>query len=94
LTAPFVGRSARSSAYQRVRRHASTGSGGIGVSAGIAEALIETALGRSDSRGWFYNFLTSRIEYFNVEMTIRRRSSSITSSRRRHKRWIIVISEL
>ena len=50
---------------------ASTGSGGIGaVSAGIAEALIETALGLfvAIPAVWFYNFLTSRIEYFNVEM--------------------------
>ena len=52
---------------------ASTGSGGIGaVSAGIAEALIETALGLfvAIPAVWFYNFLTSRIEYFNVEMDI------------------------
>jgi len=50
---------------------ASTGSGGIGaVSAGIAEALIETALGLfvAIPAVWFYNFLTSRIEFFNVEM--------------------------
>ncbi len=50
---------------------ASTGSGSIGaVSAGIAEALIETALGLfvAIPAVWFYNFLTSRIEYFNVEM--------------------------
>jgi biopolymer transport protein ExbB/biopolymer transport protein TolQ len=50
---------------------ASTGSGGIGaVSAGIAEALVETALGLfvAIPAVWFYNFLTSRLEYFNVEM--------------------------
>jgi biopolymer transport protein ExbB len=50
---------------------ASTGSGGIGaVSAGIAEALIETALGLlvAIPAVWFYNYLTGRIEYFNVEM--------------------------
>ena len=50
---------------------ASTGSGGIGaVSAGIAEALIETALGLfvAIPAVWFYNFLTGRLEYFNVEM--------------------------
>jgi biopolymer transport protein ExbB len=50
---------------------ASTGSGGIGaVSAGIAEALIETALGLfvAIPAVWFYNYLTSRLEYFNVEM--------------------------
>jgi biopolymer transport protein ExbB/biopolymer transport protein TolQ len=50
---------------------ASTGSGGIGaVSAGIAEALVETALGLfvAIPAVWFYNALTSRLEYFNVEM--------------------------
>jgi len=65
---------------------ASTGSGGIGASRPVsAEALIETALGLfvAIPAVWFYNFLTSRIEYFNVEMETLRRSSSITSSRRR-----------
>ena len=50
---------------------ASTGSGGIGaVSAGISEALVETALGLvvAIPAVWFYNYLTNRIEYFNVEM--------------------------
>ena len=50
---------------------AATGGGGIaGVSAGIAEALVETALGLfvAIPAVWFYNFLTSRLEYFNVEM--------------------------
>ena len=50
---------------------AATGSGGIGaVSAGIAEALVETALGLfvAIPAVWFYNFLTGRVEYFNVEM--------------------------
>ena len=50
---------------------ASTGSGGLGaVSAGIAEALVETALGLlvAIPAVWIYNYLTSRIEYFNVEM--------------------------
>jgi biopolymer transport protein ExbB/biopolymer transport protein TolQ len=50
---------------------ASTGSGGIGaVSAGIAEALVETALGLfvAIPAVWFYNYLTGRLEYFNVEM--------------------------
>ncbi|NOT44388.1 MAG: flagellar motor protein MotA [Acidobacteria bacterium] len=50
---------------------ASTGSGGIGaVSAGIAEALVETALGLfvAIPAVWFYNYLTNKIEYFNVEM--------------------------
>ena len=50
---------------------ASTGSGGIGaVSAGIAEALVETALGLfvAIPAVWFYNYLSTRLEYFNVEM--------------------------
>jgi biopolymer transport protein ExbB/biopolymer transport protein TolQ len=50
---------------------ATTGSGGIGaVSAGIAEALVETALGLlvAIPAVWFYNYLTGRVEYFNVEM--------------------------
>src|ERR687896_1865227 len=50
---------------------ASSGSGGIGaVSAGIAEALVETALGLfvAIPAVWFYNYLTGRLEYFNVEM--------------------------
>ncbi len=38
---------------------ASTGSGGIGAVFGLFVAIPAV---------WFYNFLTSRIEYFNVEM--------------------------
>jgi biopolymer transport protein ExbB/biopolymer transport protein TolQ len=50
---------------------ATVGGAGIGaVSAGIAEALVETALGLfvAIPAVWFYNYLTSRLEYFNVEM--------------------------
>ena len=50
---------------------AATGSGGLGaVSAGISEALIETALGLvvAIPAVWMYNYFTSRLEYFNVEM--------------------------
>lgn len=71
-TAPFVGLLGTVvgviNAFQGI---AATGSGGIGaVSAGIAEALVETALGLlvAIPAVWFYNYLTSRIEYFNVEM--------------------------
>src|SRR6516164_2660878 len=71
-TAPFVGLLGTVvgviSAFQGI---ATTGSGGLGaVSAGIAEALIETALGLvvAIPAVWIYNYLTSRIEYFNVEM--------------------------
>jgi biopolymer transport protein ExbB len=48
-----------------------TGSGSIGaVSVGIAEALVETALGLfvAIPAVWFYNYLQNRLEYFNVEM--------------------------
>ena len=71
-TAPFVGLLGTVvgiiTAFQGI---AATGSGGLGaVSAGIAEALVETALGLvvAIPAVWFYNYLTGRIEYFNVEM--------------------------
>ena len=71
-TAPFVGLLGTVvgviTAFQGI---AASGSGGIGaVSAGIAEALVETALGLvvAIPAVWFYNYLTGRIEYFNVEM--------------------------
>ena len=50
---------------------ATSGSGGIGaISAGIAEALIATGFGLivAIPAVWFYNYLTGRLEYFNVEM--------------------------
>jgi biopolymer transport protein ExbB/biopolymer transport protein TolQ len=50
---------------------ATTGSGGLGaVSQGISEALIETALGLvvAIPAVWMYNYFTTRLEYFNVEM--------------------------
>ena len=71
-TAPFVGLLGTVvgiiSAFQGI---AATGSGGLGaISAGISEALVETALGLvvAIPAVWFYNYLTGRIEYFNVEM--------------------------
>ena len=71
-TAPFVGLLGTVvgviTAFQGI---ANSGSGGIGaVSAGISEALVETALGLvvAIPAVWFYNYLTGRIEYFNVEM--------------------------
>ena len=71
-TAPFVGLLGTVigviAAFQGI---AATGSGGIGaVSAGIAEALVETALGLfvAIPAVWFYNYLSGRLEYFNVEM--------------------------
>ncbi len=71
-TAPFVGLLGTVvgiiTAFQGI---AATGSGGLGsVSAGISEALVETALGLvvAIPAVWVYNYLTGRIEYFNVEM--------------------------
>jgi biopolymer transport protein ExbB/biopolymer transport protein TolQ len=71
-TAPFVGLLGTVvgiiTAFQGI---AATGSGGLGaVSAGISEALVETALGLfvAIPAVWFYNYLQSRLEYFNVEM--------------------------
>jgi biopolymer transport protein ExbB len=71
-TAPFVGLLGTVvgiiTAFQGI---ATQGTGGLGaVSAGISEALVETALGLvvAIPAVWFYNYLTGRIEYFNVEM--------------------------
>jgi biopolymer transport protein ExbB/biopolymer transport protein TolQ len=71
-TAPFVGLLGTVvgviSAFQGI---ATTGSGGLGaVSAGIAEALIETALGLvvAIPAVWMYNYFTNRLESFSVEM--------------------------
>jgi len=50
---------------------ATSGSGGLAaVSSGISEALVETALGLvvAIPAVWFYNYLSGRIDYFNVEM--------------------------
>lgn len=48
-----------------------TGSAGLGaVSAGISEALIETALGLvvAIPAVWLYNYFTGHLEYFTIEM--------------------------
>jgi biopolymer transport protein ExbB len=71
-TAPFVGLLGTVvgiiNAFKGI---AAAGSGGLAaVSAGISEALVETALGLvvAIPAVWFYNYLSGRIEYFNVEM--------------------------
>ena len=71
-TAPFVGLIGTVigviNAFQGI---GASGSAGIGaVSIGISEALVETALGLvvAIPAVWFYNYLTGRVEYFNVEM--------------------------
>jgi biopolymer transport protein ExbB len=71
-TAPFVGLLGTVvgiiTAFQGIGAQGSAGLGA--VSAGISEALVETALGLvvAIPAVWFYNYLTGRIEYFNVEM--------------------------
>jgi len=71
-TAPFVGLLGTVvgiiTAFQGI---AASGSGGLGsVSAGISEALVETALGLvvAIPAVWMYNYFTGRLDYFNVEM--------------------------
>jgi biopolymer transport protein ExbB/biopolymer transport protein TolQ len=71
-TAVFVGLLATTigviNAFQGI---AASGSGGLGsVSKGISEALVGTAVGLfvAIPAVWFYNYLTSRIEFFSVEM--------------------------
>ena len=71
-TAPFVGLLGTVvgviSAFQGI---GTTGSAGLGaVSAGIAEAFIETALGLvvAIPAVWMYNYFTNRLESFSIEM--------------------------
>jgi biopolymer transport protein ExbB/biopolymer transport protein TolQ len=70
-TAPFVGLLGTVvgviTAFQGI---ATSGAGIAAVSGGISEALVETALGLvvAIPAVWFYNYLSGRIEYFNVEM--------------------------
>jgi len=50
---------------------ASSGSGGIGsVSAGIAEALITTAIGLAVAivAVWMFNYFQGQLEFFGIEM--------------------------
>jgi biopolymer transport protein ExbB/biopolymer transport protein TolQ len=71
-TAPFVGLLGTVvgviNAFQGIGAQGSAGLGAVSV--GISEALVETALGLvvAIPAVWIYNYLTSRIEYFNVEM--------------------------
>jgi biopolymer transport protein ExbB len=71
-TAPFVGLFGTvAGIINAFRGMAMTGSGGIGaVSAGIAEALIATAFGLfvAIPAVWAFNYLTTRVEGFTVEM--------------------------
>jgi len=71
-TAPFVGLLGTViGIINAFRGMALTGSGGIGaISAGIAEALVATAVGLfvAIPAVWAFNYLTTRVESFTVEM--------------------------
>jgi len=71
-TAPFVGLLGTVVGIINAFHGISTsGSSGLAaVSSGISEALVETALGLvvAIPAVWFYNYLSGRIENFNVEM--------------------------
>jgi len=71
-TAPFIGLFGTVvGIINAFRGMAATGSGGIGsVSAGIAEALVTTALGLfvAIPAAWMFNIFTNRLERLNVEM--------------------------
>lgn len=72
-TAPFIGLLATVIGIIRsFQGMATSGTGGLGaVSAGIAEALIGTALGLfvAIPAVWLYNYFLNKIERFNVEMS-------------------------
>jgi biopolymer transport protein ExbB len=72
-TAPFIGLFGTVvGIINAFRGMAATGSGGIGsVSAGIAEALVTTAIGLfvAIPAAWMFNIFTNRLERLNVEMS-------------------------
>ena len=72
-TAPFIGLFGTVvGIINAFRGMAITGSGGLGaVSAGIAEALVTTALGLfvAIPAVWLYNYFLNKIERFQVEMS-------------------------
>jgi len=72
-TAPFIGLFGTVvGIINAFRGMAATGSGGIGsVSAGIAEALVTTAIGLfvAIPAAWMFNIFTNKLERFNVEMS-------------------------
>ena len=71
-TAPFIGLFGTVvGIINAFRGMAITGSGGLGaVSAGIAEALVTTALGLfvAIPAVWLYNYFLNRVERFQIEM--------------------------
>jgi biopolymer transport protein ExbB/biopolymer transport protein TolQ len=72
-TAPFIGLFGTViGIINAFRGMAMSGSGGIGaVSAGIAEALVTTALGLfvAIPAAWMFNYFSNRLERFQVEMS-------------------------
>lgn len=72
-TAPFIGLFGTViGIINAFRGMAMSGSGGIGaVSAGIAEALVTTALGLfvAIPAAWMYNYFSNRVERLQVEMS-------------------------
>ena len=71
-TAPFIGLFGTVvGIINAFRGMAATGSGGIGaVSAGIAEALVTTAIGLfvAIPAAWMFNYFTNKLDRLNVEM--------------------------
>ena len=72
-SSPFIGLFGTiSGIINAFRGMALTGSGGIGaVASGISEALITTAFGIAVAviALWFYNYLNSKVEVLNAEMS-------------------------
>ncbi len=72
-TAPFVGLFGTViGIFNAFRGMAATGSGGLGaVSAGIAEALVNTAIGLAVAipAVWMFNYFTGRVDRFQIEMS-------------------------
>jgi biopolymer transport protein ExbB/biopolymer transport protein TolQ len=71
-TAPFVGLFGTViGIFNAFQGMAATGSGGLGaVSAGIAEALVNTAIGLGVAipAVWMFNYFMGRVDRFNIEM--------------------------
>jgi biopolymer transport protein ExbB/biopolymer transport protein TolQ len=72
-TGPFVGLPGTPMGVGNAFSGMPTGGGGIGaISAGIAEALITTAIGLGAALPavWLYNYFINRIDYISMETTM------------------------
>ena len=72
-TAPFVGLLGTTMGVVNAFSGMATGGGGIGaISAGIAEALITTAIGLGAALPavWLYNYFINRIDFISMEVTM------------------------